>query len=231
MTMNCSETVSNMERSSRQPAEGFVTDDVDRCVKAIMRRFNPTGQALAAQAWTARDGTKGWGPVCTNKGKIGCQRLTIPKGSCSTCAARKYTNVSEDLVRRHVQSSNEKIRYGMYPVLAGNRTAWVALDLDNHVGHKNPEQDARALLQATDALGVPLYLFSSNSGTGFHPYIFFSGHIPARKARALMLTLAERASIDLAPSRDGEGSFDAVFPKQDQLDFGKIGNLIAMPGK
>ncbi len=114
-------------------------------------------------------------------------------------------------------------------MLAGNRTAWIAADLDNHDGTKDPEEDVQKVVQVAQALEIPLFVFSSNSNQGFHIYIFFQEPIAAKKARALILTLLARAGVDVSHRRDKEGSFDCVFPKQDTLRGGEIGNLIALP--
>jgi len=186
--------------------------------------LNPTGQALAAEHWVSRSKKKpdgspesGFSPMCKNKfdRNTGCQ---LGKGGrCKQCDLKEYVPVTAAIIREHMLGTKPKHRRGIYPMLPGNLTAWVAVDLDNHDGQKDPSRDLRALIQVCRALEVPFVVFSSNSGKGYHGYIFFESPVPAFKARALMLGLLDRAGVDISHRRDEDGSFDCLFPKQDAL--------------
>lgn len=138
-------------------------------------RWNPTGGALAAEYWEIKSGLKGFSPVCEHKfqKKAGCQLEKGRKGACRECSVKNYSPLTVKIVKKHLQSTSRKVRFGVYPMIEGNRTAWVALDLDDHVGHKKPKRDLRDLVHVAQALDVPLAAFSSNSGRGFHCYVFF----------------------------------------------------------
>ena len=87
--------------------------------------------------------------------------------------------------------------------------------------------DALNYLKAARALGVPAALEVSRSGTGAHAWIFFTGPVPAETARRLGTGLlreamALRGQMSLA-------SYDRLFPSQDTLPAGGVGNLIAAP--
>jgi hypothetical protein len=45
----------------------------------------------------------------------------------------------------------------------------------------------------------------------------------------LLIGILERAGVDIGHSKDKQGSFDCIFPKQDSLDGLSLGNLIALP--
>jgi hypothetical protein len=67
----------------------------------------------------------------------------------------------------------------------------------------------------------------SRSGTGAHAWIFFTGPVPAQTARRLgtgllRAAMALRGQMSLA-------SYDRLFPPQDRLSAGGVGNLIAAP--
>ncbi|HJQ47004.1 MAG TPA: hypothetical protein VJ870_11885 [Amycolatopsis sp.] len=67
----------------------------------------------------------------------------------------------------------------------------------------------------------------SRSGVGAHAWIFFTGPVPADTARRLgsgllREAMAIRGRMDLA-------SYDRLFPSQDVLPTGGVGNLIAAP--
>lgn len=67
----------------------------------------------------------------------------------------------------------------------------------------------------------------SRSGDGAHAWMFIDGAVPASAARRvgaylLREAMATRAELDL-------GSYDRMFPAQDFVPAGSIGNLIALP--
>jgi len=186
----------------------------------ILRYWNPTGQAIASESFTNKQGKTNFAPVCSNKFKNGCK---ISKGStkpCKKCTFKNLSPLTAAIVAEHVSGGSRK---GIYPLLKDNATPWVAADLDNHDGKSDPARDVRRLIDVSRALNIPFYVFSSNSGAGYHFYLFFDKPIPAYKARGLLLALLDRARITVSES------FDSVFPKQDTLKGLDIGNLIALP--
>ena len=82
-------------------------------------------------------------------------------------------------------------------------------------------------VKAGRAFGVPVALEVSRSGVGMHAWVFFTAPVPAGTARRLGTGLlreamAIRGKVNLA-------SYDRVFPSQDLLPAGGVGNLIALP--
>jgi hypothetical protein len=74
---------------------------------------------------------------------------------------------------------------------------------------------------------VPVALEMSRSGVGMHAWVFFTAPVPAQTARRLGTGLlreamAIRGKVNLA-------SYDRLFPSQDLLPAGGVGNLIALP--
>ncbi len=197
--------------------------------------WNPTGEALAAEFWisgkkaSSGRSQSGFSPVCRNKfdRAAGCK---LGKGTgCRECTLKELLPISEEMLFKHILGKKPKDRRGIYPMLPGDLTAWIAADLDNHDGKKDPLGDLTKLIEVARALDLPITVFSSNSGKGFHTYLFSEKPIPAAKARSLLLALLDRAGIDISHRRDKEGSFDCLFPKQDSLEDKDIGNLIALP--
>jgi hypothetical protein len=87
--------------------------------------------------------------------------------------------------------------------------------------------DAINYIKAARALQVPAALELSRSGTGAHAWIFFTAPVAAENARRLGTGLlreamALRGQMSLA-------SYDRLFPAQDVLPTGGVGNLIAAP--
>jgi hypothetical protein len=112
---------------------------------------------------------------------------------------------------------------GLYPLLDGDRCWWLAADFDGSAAML----DALNYIKAARALSVPAGLEVSRSGTGAHTWIFFTGSVPAETARRLGTGLlheamALRGQMSLA-------SYDRLFPSQDTLPAGGVGNLIAAP--
>ncbi|MGH3699454.1 MAG: TOTE conflict system archaeo-eukaryotic primase domain-containing protein [Pseudonocardiaceae bacterium] len=87
--------------------------------------------------------------------------------------------------------------------------------------------DALAYLKAARTWSVPAALEVSRSEVGAHAWVFFAAPVPAETARRLSTALlreamAVRGHMDLT-------SYDRLFPAQDVLPTGGVGNLIAAP--
>jgi hypothetical protein len=87
--------------------------------------------------------------------------------------------------------------------------------------------DALAYCKAARASGVPAALEISQSGRGAHAWIFFTDPVPASMARSVGTVLLHEAMV-LRGSMDLR-SYDRLFPNQDVLPDGGLGNLIAAP--
>ncbi|UOF91242.1 DEAD/DEAH box helicase [Fodinisporobacter ferrooxydans] len=105
-----------------------------------------------------------------------------------------------------------------------DETCWfLAIDFDK----QNWKDDALAVMSVCKELGVPAVLERSRSGQGGHIWIFFEEAIDAGLARklgcALLTQTMERTN------QIGLRSYDRLFPNQDTLPKGGLGNLIALP--
>jgi superfamily II DNA or RNA helicase len=116
-----------------------------------------------------------------------------------------------------------EVHIGLYPLLDGDRCWWLAADFDG------PEALADALMyvKAARALQVPVALEVSRSGVGAHGWVFFTSPVPAEVARRLGTGLLREAMA--TRGRMKLDSYDRLFPSQDLLPAGGIGNLIAAP--
>lgn len=133
---------------------------------------------------------------------------------------RQYLPLTSEVLTAHLSG---ELHLGLYPLLDGDRCWWLAADFDG----QSAMLDALAYLKAARAVDVPAALEVSRSGTGAHVWIFFAAPVPAEVARKLgtgMLreAMALRGRMDLA-------SYDRLFPSQDVLPTGGVGNLIAAP--
>ena len=165
---------------------------------------------LYAVRWeNARTGQRGWLPAVR-----GGWRKGVPH------AERDYLPLTAGVLSAHLSG---QVHLGLYPLLDGDRCWWLAADFDGSAAML----DALNYIKAARTLSVPIGLEISRSGTGAHTWIFFTGPVPAETARRLGTGLlreamALRGQMSLA-------SYDRLFPSQDALPAGGVGNLIAAP--
>ena len=165
---------------------------------------------IYAVRWeNTRTGQRGWLPAIR-----GGWRKGVPH------AERDYLPLTAEVVSAHLSG---QMHIGLYPLLDGDRCWWLAADFDGSAAML----DALNYVKAARALGVPAGLEVSRSGTGAHAWVFFTGPVPAETARRLGTGLlreamALRGQMSLA-------SYDRLFPSQDILPAGGVGNLIAAP--
>ncbi len=157
----------------------------------------------------ARSGKGGWLPAVR-----GGWRKGVPH------AERDYLPLTAQVLTAHLSG---QAHVGLYPLLDGDQCWWLVADFDGPAAML----DALSYLKAARSLGVPAALEVSRSGVGAHAWVFFTAPVPAETARRLGTGLlreamALRGQMDLA-------SYDRLFPSQDVLPAGGVGNLIAAP--
>ena len=157
----------------------------------------------------SRTGWKGWLPAVRG----GWQR-GIPHEK------RDYLPLTTEVLAAHLKGD---VHVGIYPLLDGDRCCWLAADFDG----QDALTEALMYVKAGRAFGVPVTLEVSRSGVGMHAWVFFTAPVPAETARRLGTGLlheamAIRGKVKLA-------SYDRLFPSQDLLPAGGVGNLIALP--
>lgn len=128
--------------------------------------------------------------------------------------------LTAEVVEAHLRG---EFHLGLYPLLDGDRCCWLAADFDGSAAML----DALAYLKAARAAGSPAALEISRSGLGAHVWVFFTDPVPAATARILGTAFVHEA-IALR-GRMHLRSYDRLFPSQDALSAGGIGNLIAAP--
>jgi superfamily II DNA or RNA helicase len=133
---------------------------------------------------------------------------------------RRYLPLTPAVLASHLKG---EVHLGLYPLLDGDRCWWLAADFDG------PEAmfDALMYVKAGRALQVPVALEVSRSGIGAHAWVFFTSPVPAETARRLGTGLLREAMA--LRGRMSLASYDRLFPSQDLLPEGGVGNLIAAP--
>ena len=156
-----------------------------------------------------RTGKSGWVPAVRGGWRKGVRHED-----------RDYLPLTPAVLAAHLKG---EVHIGLYPLLDGDRCWWLAADFDG------PEAmfDALMYVKAGRALQVPVALEVSRSGIGAHAWVFFTAPVPAEMARRLGTGLLREAMA--LRGRMNLASYDRLFPSQDLLPAGGVGNLIAAP--
>jgi superfamily II DNA or RNA helicase len=171
-----------------------------------------------------RTGKSGYQPACANEWAAGlCEK---PKVKCAACPHRRFLAVTDEAIRGHLSGQDDHGRdfvMGVYPMLLDETCFFLATDLDK----LHWQEDAQAVLETCRQLDLPAAFERSRSGNGGHVWLFFNEAIPAGLARKvgshiLTETMERRPDVGL-------DSYDRLFPNQDTLPQGGLGNLIALP--
>lgn len=132
----------------------------------------------------------------------------------------RHLPLTPDVLAAHLTGD---VRIGLYPMLPGDLTCWLAADFDGQAAML----DALAYLKAARAVGAPAALEVSRSGVGAHVWLFFTDPVAASTARQLGTALV-REAIAIRGRMDLR-CYDRLFPSQDLLLGNGPGNLIAAP--
>ena len=211
-----------LTKDEAEPAKGSQTAWFDQAPGSVSIESSPDAKLaffgalfgarrdVYAVRWeNTRSGKAGWMPAVAGGWRKGAR----PED-------QRYLPLTAEVLTAHLTGDHH---IGLYPLLPGDRTCWLAADFDGQAAML----DALAYLKAARAIGAPAALEISRSGVGAHVWVFFTEPVPAALARQLGTGLvreaiAMRGRMDL-------GSYDRLFPSQDTLPVGGIGNLIAAP--
>ncbi|OEF04901.1 TOTE conflict system archaeo-eukaryotic primase domain-containing protein [Vibrio genomosp. F10] len=185
---------------------------------ALFKAYFRGNDYCYAHRWQNNKGRSGYAVACHNEWQQGlCNK---PKTKCLECPNQAFKSLDEDAIYNHL-TGKEVI--GLYPMLSNNTCWLLAVDFD-----KSDWQLASiAYVNACRQNGIDCLLERSRSGNGAHVWIFFDQAIEAKLARQLGFFLLDEAmKIHGVLSFE---SYDRLFPNQDVLPVGGIGNLIALP--
>ena len=139
---------------------------------------------------------------------------------CNNCPNRKYKALTSKIIHDHLTG---KSFIGIYPLLQNEHCNFIAIDFDK----SNWQRDVINFVESCEQYNIPHLVERSQSGNGAHVWIFFDSAIPAYIARNLgtaLLTVTMQHNKYLAME-----SYDRLFPNQDTIPNGGLGNLIALP--
>ena len=175
----------------------------------------------------SKTGKSGYAPVCRNEWGTGiCQK---PRIACQDCNFRAFVLVSDEIIRNHLVGRTQSdhpgkdFTIGVYPMLTDETCWFLAVDFDKSTW----AEDAKAFQETCVSYQVPASFERSRSGKGGHIWIFFESPVTAVLARKLGVMLLTN-TMNRRPEL-GMNSYDRLFPSQDTLPRGGLGNLIALP--
>lgn len=183
---------------------------------SIFRNLFKGREDVFAKYWASRrTGKKGYSPVCKNE-----WIPQICRKPCEKCGNKDYVPLDDFWIEKHLKG---EVTIGIYPIQLDDRVNFLVFDFDK----ENWFEDAKQLVKFCQSIDLTTYLERSRSGNGGHLWIFFSQSVSAAKVREFGFTLLEKASI--AGISGDKSGFDRIFPNQDFLQEGGLGNLIALP--
>lgn len=198
---------------------------------SLIRSLYNGRQDVVPRRWEFNGGRAGYSPMCSVRQTVECPISKARKaggetrGLCKHCGVKQYQPLTDDLIQKHLDG---KEVLGCYPLLPGGFCGFITGDFDNHGGDRDPKKDVLAVQAVAEVQDLPMSVFTSRSGAGFHGCLFFAAPVPAWKARLVYFAVLEEAQV-LAEGAE-LGSFDRLIPMQDQLRGGAdLGNLVAMP--
>jgi hypothetical protein len=187
-------------------------------IRLFMSLFKGREDVYAKRWENKSKGTSGYSPVCRNQWQKGlCGKPSIP---CSKCENRSYAALDDEVVENHLRGN---LVVGIYPMCPDETCCFLAVDFDK----AEWQNDISALRDVCTEYKIPIAVERSRSGKGGHLWFFFKNRISvalARKFGTALLTCAmcKRHEIQFK-------SYDRLFPSQDTMPKGGLGNLIALP--
>ncbi len=171
--------------------------------------FRARTDVYALRWENTRSGASGWSPAVAGGWRKGMDRRAV-----------RYLPLRQEVIAARLVGD---VFAGLYPLLTDNSCRFLAADFDGPAAML----DALAYTKAARAQGVPTALEISQSGRGAHVWTLFAEDTAASTARAIGTVLVHEAMV-LRGSMDLR-SYDRLFPNQDVLPDGGLGNLIAAP--
>ena len=194
------------------------TSDSSEKIRLFMTLFKGRDDVYAKRWENRKKGTSGYSPVCLNEWNVGV--CVKPKSPCSRCAHKSYATLDEAVIENHLRGN---IVAGIYPLFPDETCCFLAIDFDEAAWQK----DINTLRKVCAEYAIPCAVERSRSGNGGHVWYFFENQISATLARKLGTAL-----LTYSMNRRHEirfKSYDRLFPSQDTLPKGGLGNLIALP--
>ena len=189
--------------------------------------FKGREDVFAKRWYSKASGKSGYQPVCLHEWNR--QFCNKKKYKCAQCPNRHFKNLEYEDIYKHLEGKDTDgcDVIGIYVVLDGNQCNFLCVDFDDKQCAHDYKNDVLVFVDVCKSWDIPCSIERSRSGNGAHVWIFFEEPLAAIKARKL-----GNAILTEAMNRDGRvslKSYDRVFPSQDYLPEGGLGNLVALP--
>jgi len=186
-------------------------------IKLFMSLFKGR-EDVYPKRWQNKKGKSGYTPVCLNEWVRGvCKK---PKNKCSECNNRNYAVLDSAVIDKHLRGRDV---IGIYPLLPDETCYFLAIDFDD----QGWEKDISVLRDICNEKRITVSVERSRSGNGAHLWFFFEDKVSAVSARKFGTALLTHAMTKRHELKFN--SYDRLFPNQDTLPKGGLGNLIALP--
>ena len=212
-------------------AEGIVTTASSTADKLRLFRSLFHGRDnVYAHGYQRKDGGIAYVPACSNEWKATVCPKTDPTkrkspGICARCSNRDLKPLTDQVLITHFRGADDRLRdvVGLYVTDENCETSVLVADFDD----TGWQQNVAAYRDAGRQLDLDIAVERSRSGNGGHAWLFFEEPITAKLARNLgcaLITLA--CSLSKTMRLD---AYDRLFPTQNTLVEGELGNLISLP--
>lgn len=212
---------------SMSPVNKSVQFSLQEKVELFRSLFRGREDVFAKRWYSETTKKSGYQPVCEREwNREFCDKR---KYRCAECPNRLFAPLSYQYVYNHLAGKDLLGRdvIGVYPILKDNTCNFLCADFDDKSCEHGYQNDVRAFVGVCKEWDIPYYVERSRSGSGAHVWMFFDSSIAASKARKLGKSiLAEAMNRD---ARLSFSSYDRLFPNQDNLPEGGLGNLVALP--
>lgn len=170
-----------------------------------------------SKRWQNKEGKCGYSPVCINEWIRGlCDK---PKIKCSECKNKKYAILDGRANDKHLRGIEI---LGIYPMLTDETCYFLAIDFDD----EGWENDISTLREICEEKKLSFAVERSRSGSGAHLWFFFKEKLTAVAARKFGTSLLTYAMMKRHEIKFK--SYDRLFPNQDTMPKGGLGNLISI---
>lgn len=195
----------------------------DQKIELFKSLFIGREDVYAKRFYNMNSGKSGYVPVCANEWvQSVCNKKQY---KCVDCPNKNFIAVNNRVIYNHLKGDDAYCRdvIGTYVMLPDETTRFLAIDFDE----EGWQEDVNAVRSICHQYDIPVAVERSRSGDGAHAWFFFEepiAAITARKLGSAILTKAmdERHEIKFS-------SYDRMFPNQDTMPKGGLGNLIALP--
>ena len=217
--------------SNLAEAEGIVTTASSTADKlSLFRSLFHGRDNVYAHGYQRKDGGIAYVPACSNEWKATVCPKTDPTkrkspGICARCSNRDLKPLTDQVLITHFRGADDRLRdvVGLYVTDENCETSVLVADFDD----TGWQQNVAAYRDAGRQLDLDIAVERSRSGNGGHAWLFFEEPITAKLARNLgcaLITLA--CSLSKTMRLD---AYDRLFPTQNTLVEGELGNLISLP--